>query len=432
LTILRTKNRKMHQKKLFKTYILRTMSYSMLLILPIIFAFNRVFNTSEFFKSPIHFVYFFIIICITLLVLLREQIPNQLLIIAIPGLIFAELFLVNGSYPGVGDAKTIMDATSFEIRFKERSDSMSRILSLTTENNTGLSFHENWQNMSQSDYRSLKETIPMYAGLVKNYDLITFNEWSPLHFARYLELSKQLNEKILNRLGIEFIVTTTKNPIPGFPVIDQQSHLQLRTNKSFLDKFLLLKAIPDLTEGKTSFKGMHSSSYDPSKQVYVELSALLQQEQCPEGGVIRMKWNSTGSYGLDAELKTPSTLLFTEAFDSGWRAFVDGKPSLIHRADYLFQAVFLADGEHQIKIEYYPLDFKFGLFVTLITLLFGSAKILECCYKNYEFDSCQIETKSVITHRLLDIILILIVFSGILFENQLWFHNLLNWYDKFR
>ena len=38
----------------------------------------------------------------------------------------------------------------------------------------------------------------------------------------------------------------------------------------------------------------------------------------------------------------------------GWQSFVDGKPTTIFKANYLFRAIAVPEGEHEVIIEYRP------------------------------------------------------------------------------
>jgi hypothetical protein len=65
----------------------------------------------------------------------------------------------------------------------------------------------------------------------------------------------------------------------------------------------------------------------------------------------------------------PGFVIFDESFAPGWHAWVDGKPQPIFRADGLFMAAPLsAGGSHQVDFRYEPTTFRFGLFISLISL----------------------------------------------------------------
>jgi uncharacterized membrane protein YfhO len=64
-----------------------------------------------------------------------------------------------------------------------------------------------------------------------------------------------------------------------------------------------------------------------------------------------------------------SWFFLSDACYPGWRAFVDGQPRPIRRANYSFRAVALPPGEHEVRFVYAPTSFRAGLFASLVTLL---------------------------------------------------------------
>ncbi len=76
---------------------------------------------------------------------------------------------------------------------------------------------------------------------------------------------------------------------------------------------------------------------------------------------------------LRATLSRPGFLVITEVITEtlspGWRAWVDGSPTEILPANYLFGAVVLDAGEHIVELRYQPDSFGLGWRITLGTLL---------------------------------------------------------------
>ncbi|MZH03109.1 MAG: YfhO family protein, partial [Nitrospinae bacterium] len=85
-----------------------------------------------------------------------------------------------------------------------------------------------------------------------------------------------------------------------------------------------------------------------------------------------VKTNSYKSNTVDLEVNSPDRqfLFMSDSFYPGWKVFVDGNEKEILRANYLFRAVVIGPGEHQVRFEYDPLSFKLGLTITVITFLF--------------------------------------------------------------
>ena len=79
------------------------------------------------------------------------------------------------------------------------------------------------------------------------------------------------------------------------------------------------------------------------------------------------------SYHADeATIRTVSehnTLLFmADSYYPGWKALVDGREAPIYRADYLFRAVEVPAGEHEVRFIFEPESFALGTRLSLFTI----------------------------------------------------------------
>jgi hypothetical protein len=63
----------------------------------------------------------------------------------------------------------------------------------------------------------------------------------------------------------------------------------------------------------------------------------------------------------------PGWLVLSDVWYPGWRAYVDGVSVSIYRANYLFRAVQLSAGTHEVEIVYRPTSFWLGSIVSLVT-----------------------------------------------------------------
>jgi hypothetical protein len=61
-------------------------------------------------------------------------------------------------------------------------------------------------------------------------------------------------------------------------------------------------------------------------------------------------------------------IVLSDTWYPGWIAKVDGKPTPIYRANYLFRAVRLEKGSQRVDYYYQPGSFRWGVFITLLTL----------------------------------------------------------------
>ena len=55
----------------------------------------------------------------------------------------------------------------------------------------------------------------------------------------------------------------------------------------------------------------------------------------------------------------------TDQYYPGWEATVDGRPTPIYRANHLFRAVSVPQGQHRVVFRFVPRSFYLGVFVAL-------------------------------------------------------------------
>jgi uncharacterized membrane protein YfhO len=60
------------------------------------------------------------------------------------------------------------------------------------------------------------------------------------------------------------------------------------------------------------------------------------------------------SIELSAHVKTASVLLLNDKFHADWKAWVDGKPAQIFRANFLMRGLYLEPGDHKIVMKFAP------------------------------------------------------------------------------
>lgn len=77
------------------------------------------------------------------------------------------------------------------------------------------------------------------------------------------------------------------------------------------------------------------------------------------------------SQRLRIETKTaaPSVLMLTDANYPGWRAYVNGSPAPVLKANYLFRAVIVPAGNNVVEFSYEPLSYRLGAVVSAATLV---------------------------------------------------------------
>src|SRR5208283_478767 len=72
---------------------------------------------------------------------------------------------------------------------------------------------------------------------------------------------------------------------------------------------------------------------------------------------------------IQAESPAPAMVVVSQGYYSSWKAFLDGSPVRLWRANYGFQAVEIPAGHHEIQLRYVDTWFDIGLVASAFGLL---------------------------------------------------------------
>jgi hypothetical protein len=128
----------------------------------------------------------------------------------------------------------------------------------------------------------------------------------------------------------------------------------------------------------------HPDRFDTTRAI------LLERGKAPEGLVswinhqshpflerefCRIIHHGSQEIVIHAQLFSQGWLFLSDPCYPGWRVWVDEKEGRIYRADYIFRAVYLSEGNHTVRFEYHPWSFRLGLWFSLgsVASLFAMA-----------------------------------------------------------
>jgi hypothetical protein len=94
-------------------------------------------------------------------------------------------------------------------------------------------------------------------------------------------------------------------------------------------------------------------------------------------GTVTILEESPNRLLMSANRTADGWVVIRDSWYPGWQARVDDKPAQIMHADYLFKAVPVPAGNHEIELEYKPISFTIGLWVSVFAwVMFCTAWII--------------------------------------------------------
>lgn len=143
-----------------------------------------------------------------------------------------------------------------------------------------------------------------------------------------------------------------------------------------------------LPPGSDLLAFMQGGPYDPARMVVFEaddappdylVDSLRLDLASDRGraGAVRWLVDEPERLRLEVETPAPAFLVLADTYYPGWTAAVDGAPARIYRANYIFRAVRVPPGVHQVEFRYEPATFRRGLAITVGSAVAGALLWLE-------------------------------------------------------
>jgi len=126
---------------------------------------------------------------------------------------------------------------------------------------------------------------------------------------------------------------------------------------------------PIFADAAETLKAMAAPDFDPRRTVFLPSEA--------RGSVVAIGASNatvTAHYSpheIHLQITTPAPVLavVAQSLFPAWRAYIDGKPARIWRANYAFQAVEVPSGRHAVRLAYQDRWFELGAAISGLTML---------------------------------------------------------------
>lgn len=176
------------------------------------------------------------------------------------------------------------------------------------------------------------------------------------------------NPKRLGELNVKYIIT---NSVP--PLADKNYVLRHKGNVAIYEN---LMAKP---RGRIFYSFKETSQIDAWTQLTADRipaqTALIDgkvqipsRNSEPRNGALMLE-DLRNQISYEVQTDEPGLLVTSESFYPGWRATVNGRTSPVFRANGVMRAVEIPKGTSIVKFEFKPVSYRYGLGVTLLSVL---------------------------------------------------------------
>jgi hypothetical protein len=139
-----------------------------------------------------------------------------------------------------------------------------------------------------------------------------------------------------------------------------------------LPQLQLVNRFRVMTNYHEIFSTLTNRDFNMEQEVILERPPDPIPQPAATNGSVRLLDSSTDFLDIEADVGTPTVLLITDAYSSGWRALPLPGSAQSHYdvmpANYCLRAVPLAAGHHRFRVEYSPSAYRIGKVISLSAL----------------------------------------------------------------
>lgn len=189
------------------------------------------------------------------------------------------------------------------------------------------------------------------------------------------------NDNALDLLNTRYVAAQT--PLPGLEVVYQgdQTGFYVLENADAAPRAFFVGATEVIEQAEATWARLRSPDFDPRRTVLLAepLDVATTPIDSTSAASVTLQRYSPREIAWAVETDAPRLLVVSEMYyPAGWRAFVDGEPAPIYRADYLLRAVPVPAGAREVVMRFDPPSYTLSLWLSGLStvLVYGGLLVL--------------------------------------------------------
>jgi hypothetical protein len=159
---------------------------------------------------------------------------------------------------------------------------------------------------------------------------------------------------------------------------DESGEAQLLENVKPFPRAIWIQRAEVLSGPEAVLERLSAEDFDPRLSVLLEEDpgiSLSRDSSIDSAAPAKITDYQNNRIAIECNAPGDGWLLLSEQFYPGWKAWCDGSPAPIYRADYILRAVPVPGGKHTIVMKYSPPSFKIGAALSALMALMFCATV---------------------------------------------------------
>ncbi|MGD0650341.1 MAG: hypothetical protein ABSA97_04250 [Verrucomicrobiia bacterium] len=165
---------------------------------------------------------------------------------------------------------------------------------------------------------------------------------------------------VLDMLGVRYVIFRGSPPASIRPAFQGFDYWVL-VNRAALPRAFVPRRVETVANDREQLEKLAAPQFDPREVAYVETPVNL-PELCHGSAEIVAEIPTRVT--MSVHMETPGLIVLADLWDNGWRAYLNGQPVAILRANHAVRGVIVPAGAATLDFRYEPPSFALGLWLS--------------------------------------------------------------------
>lgn len=314
---------------------------------------------------------------------LKQKLTQPAFLIILFGILIADLWVFGMPLIWQNDTSALFAKTDL-VEFLEKDTSLFRVLDTSNYLPHWYSARYNLNLITGYDPFILHYYVEL-TNLIGNYSGYSPTEL-PMQEDPNFDLDTINNFKVLDMLSVKYLISDTKinhsrlklvynnsdytylRPYGGKEYIQKNDSLFVYENTKSLPFAYVVSDIKVIPSKEETLVELNKLEYDSKETVILNKGpGLVNLSDGFKDALI--EFYSPNKIIVSVNLTNPGLLVLSEIWYPGWKAYDNGMPIQVYKANHALRSVYLHQGNHTVEFIYEPTSYKIGKTISLITVL---------------------------------------------------------------
>lgn len=199
------------------------------------------------------------------------------------------------------------------------------------------------------------------------YRLHSFNGYHGAKIRIYqdaIDVAEGENPLLLTLGGVKYIISDKPLQDTSFVQVFKGTKF-IYENKNFIPKAFFADGYK-VEKDITILNNIRDMNFDPRKVAFLEKDINQKIDKPDSTASVKLVKGDIHSLEYDVNATGNNLLVFSEIYlPFGWKAYIDGKESEIHKTDYILRSLVVPQGKHKVEFRYEPAVYYTGKSVSI-------------------------------------------------------------------